>query len=337
MATNPAIADSLKARRLIYVDDSLPGITRRRAGRGWSYRDPTGCRIDDRAERKRLDAIALPPAYKAAWFCPAANGHILATGIDDKQRKQYRYHPLFREMREAEKFDSMLGFGKLLPLIRKRVEEDLRARKITQDRALASVIRLLDTGLIRVGNERYSRTNGSFGASTLRMRHAELEGRSIRLRFKAKSGKQRDVRIADAGLARFVKSMHDLPGQHLFQFLDDEGEPCPIGSSDVNRYLRETMGENFTAKHFRTWHASEIALGTLAEARGTLTIKAVMETVSDRLGNTPTIARNSYVHPKVTALIDDQEEWRAGLRLPRRTKWHSRHERALIEFLETQS
>ena len=337
MATNPDIADSLKARRLIYVDDSLPGITRRRAGRGWSYRDPLGCRIEDKAERKRLDAIALPPAYRDAWFCPAANGHILATGFDDKDRKQYRYHPAFREMREAEKFDSMLGFGKLLPLVRKRVEEDLRARKITQVRAVASVVRLLDTGLIRVGNERYTAQNGSFGASTLRMRHAEFEGRSLRLRFKAKSGKQRDVRVADAALARFVKAMQDLPGQHLFQYLDEDGDPCPIGSGDVNAYLRETMGESFSAKHFRTWHASQIALRELAEARTVLTIKAVMETVSEQLGNTPTIARNSYVHPIVTGLIESQEEWRAGLKLPRTTKWHSRHERALIALLESRA
>lgn len=321
-------------KALIYVDDSLPGISRRRAGRGWSYRNSKGERIFDREEIARLNAIALPPAYTDAWFCPAANGHILATGIDARGRKQYRYNPQFRAMREEEKFEGLVEFGLMLPLVRKRVADDLATRNLTRERALASLVRLLDTGQIRIGNERYAKENGSFGASTLRRKHAVVEGRQLKLRFRAKSGKQREMRITDGSLVSFVKRMQDLPGQHLFQYLDEEGEARPIGSQDVNAYLRETMAGAFTAKHFRTWHASVIAFTELAQARDILSIKAVMEKVSDRLGNTPAIARNSYVHPAITGLIDSQQEWREGLKLPRKTRWLSRHERAMAAFLE---
>ena len=320
--------------RLIYCDDSLPGLTRRKAGRGWAYFDAKGRRIVDRDEIDRLNRIALPPAYRDAWFCPAENGHLLATGIDARGRKQYRYHPHFRAAKEGEKFDRTAEFGRLLPLVRKRVEDDLKSPRLTRERALASVVRLLDTGGIRVGNEAYAKQNKSFGATTLRMRHAEVAGSLLKLRFKAKSGKQCEMRISDRSLARFVKRMQDLPGQHLFQYLDDAGEPQPVTSDDVNAYLREAMGEDFTAKHFRTFHASAIALQTLAEAAGGLTLKALAEEVADSLGNTPAIARKSYIHPAVLALVDVQIKWRAGLKLPRESRWLGRYERALIELLE---
>ena len=329
-----AITPGSGVNRLIYVDDSLPGISRRRSGKGWSYRDPHGKLIANEAERRRLNAIALPPAYEDAWFCPAPNGHILATGIDAKGRKQYRYHPEFRAIREGEKFDRLVHFGNLLPLLRKRVAQDISSRLLGHDRAVAGIVRLLDTGLIRVGNPRYCKQNGSFGASTLRMQHATLEGSTLTLRFRAKSGKQREVAVADPSLSRFIRRMQDLPGQNLFQYIDEDAEVRGVSSCDVNAYIRETMGEAFTAKHFRTWHASEIAFRTLAEAHESLTIKSVMETVSEKLGNTPTIARNSYVHPRVTALIDTQDAFRANLNLPRRTKWLTRHERALARWLE---
>ena len=320
--------------RLIYCDDSLPGITRRKAGQGWGYWDAHGKRITDREEIDRLNSVALPPAYTDAWFCPAANGHILATGIDAKGRKQYRYHPDFRTWKEGEKFDGCARFGRLLPLVRKRVADDLRSPKLTRERAIASVVRLLDTGGIRVGNEAYARENKSFGATTLRMKHADVTGSVLKLRFKAKSGQLREMKISDRSLARFVRAMQDLPGQHLFQYVNDAGDACPVGSGDVNEYLRETMGEDFTAKHFRTWHASALALCLLAEAEGQLNLKALLAEVSDRLGNTPTIARKSYVHPAVLALVGRQETWRKGLKLPRETRWLSRHERALIALLE---
>ncbi|MET0180324.1 MAG: DNA topoisomerase IB [Novosphingobium sp.] len=320
--------------RLVYVDESHPGITRRKAGRGWGYWDHEGKRITDRDEIDRLNRVALPPAYTAAWFCPRPDGHILATGIDAKGRKQYRYHPHFRTHRESEKFDGCARFGRLLPRVRKRVEADLRGGGITRERAIASVVRLLDTGGIRVGNESYAKANKSFGATTLRMKHAEVARGVLKLRFKAKSGQLREMRITDKSLARFVRQMQDLPGQHLFQYLGEDGSACPVGSGDVNAYLRETMGDDFTAKNFRTWHASALALGLLAGAEAPLTLKALLLEVSERLGNTPAIARKSYVHPAVLALVDGQQKWRATLKLPRATQWLTRFERGLIELLE---
>ena len=322
------------APRLIFVDDSLPGITRRRAGKGWRYLDAQGKPITDRAEKTRLSAIALPPAYRQAWFCPADNGHILATGVDDKGRKQYRYHPGFRAAREAEKFGGCTQFGRMLPLVRARVESDLAAPQVTLERAVASIVRLLDTGGIRIGNEAYVKANKSFGATTLRMRHADLKGHTLKLRFTAKSGKLCEMKISDRALTRFVKKMQDLPGQNLFQYLDDNGEARPVTSSDVNAYLRETLGGDFTAKNFRTWHASVLAFELLAEAHEPLTLKAVLENVSARLANTPAIARKSYIHPQVLALVERQEEWRRELILPRKSRWLSRAERGLIAFLK---
>ncbi|WP_205693905.1 DNA topoisomerase IB [Croceicoccus ponticola] len=324
---------------LIFVDDSLPGIARRRCGRGWSYSDAKGRRVTNRVEIQRLNAIALPPAYVDAWFGPAANGHILATGFDARGRKQYRYHPSFRAERESEKFDRTVAFGKALPLIRKRVEDDLSRRGLTKQRAVASVIRLLDLGRLRVGNETYAKSNASFGATTLRQRHASLTGRRLSLRFKGKSGQMREVTLTDRSLLRFVKQMQDLPGQNLFQYLDEHGEPHPVASSDVNEYLRETMGENFSAKDFRTFHASVVALATLADGDGAdgdgrTPIRQVLEVVSSKLGNTPAVARRSYIHPAVIDLVEVQEIWREKLSMPRKTRWLTREERALIELLE---
>lgn len=320
--------------KLIFVDDSLPGITRKGAGKGWAYYDPEGRLIRDRAEKRRLNAIALPPAYRDAWFCPAPNGHILATGIDAKGRKQYRYHPDFRTVREGEKFDRCLAFGKLLPLVRKRVEDDLRGRKLTRERAVASVVRLLDLGAVRVGNESYARRNKSFGATTLRQRHAELTGKTLRLSYRGKSGQQREVTLTDGSLTRMIRNMQDLPGQNLFKYVDEDGDVQAVGSSDVNEYLAETMGERFTAKNFRTWHASVMAFECLADASGYVTIKALLDCVARQLGNTPAVTRKSYIHPAVFDLVEDQEKWRASLTLPRSTKWLSREERGLAKLLE---
>jgi DNA topoisomerase-1 len=320
--------------QLLYVDETIPGITRRRAGRGWCYRDAGGQRIADRGEIDRLNAVALPPAYRDAWFCPLPHGHILATGVDARGRKQYRYHPDFRAAREAEKFDGCAAFGALLPKVRARVEQALAGRGLGEERCIASVVRLLDTGAIRVGNEAYARANASFGATTLRMRHVEVKGQSLRLRFRAKSGIERDMKLTDRALVRFVRRMQDLPGQHLFQYLDEQGAACPVGSADVNAWLRAVTGAAFTAKHFRTWHASVLAFAALAEVREDLPLKALLTLVSDRLGNTPTIARKSYIHPAVLALVPEQAAWRAGLRLPRASRWLSREERGLLALLD---
>ena len=320
--------------KLIFVDDTLPGITRKGAGKGWAYYDPDGKLIRDAKERERLNAIALPPAYVDCWFCPAPNGHILATGYDAKGRKQYRYHPDFRELREGEKFDRCLAFGNRLPLLRKRVVDDLAERNLGLPRALAGVIRLLDLGAIRIGNDSYARDNGSYGATTIKSHHVTVRGKTLRFRFKAKSGKERDLELTDTHLAKIVRQMQDLDGQDLFSFLDEDGEVRDVTSSHVNAYLRETMGKDFTAKNFRTWHASVMAFAMLAQAKEDLTIKAVTEDVARRLGNTPAITRKSYIHPAVFDQMDRQREWRAGLAMPRRTKWLSRGERGLIAFLE---
>jgi len=322
--------------KLVYVDDALPGITRRRAGRGWAYYDPSGVLLRDPRERARLNAIALPPAYREAWFCPAPNGHILATGYDEAGRKQYRYHPGFREARESAKYDACAAFGKRLPLMRRRVDEDLACPRVTRERALAAVVRLLDLAAIRVGNEHYAKTNESYGATTLRVGHAEVGTRRIALHFTAKGGRERELDLADARLARAVRRMQDLGGgdDHLFRYEDEDGAVRPVTSADVNAYLRETMGADFSAKHFRTFHASSLAFETLAQGKGHVPIGTMLEQVAERLGNTPAIARSAYVHPAVIALIEGQEGWRAGLRLPRATRWLTRTERGLVAFLE---
>lgn len=324
----------MTSRALAYVDDQGPGITRKKAGNGWAYFDPEGKRITDRDEIDRLNAIALPPAYTHAWFCPNDCGHLLATGIDARGRKQYRYHPEFRARQEAEKFDGCAAFGRLLPKVRRRVAKDLARRTLTRERVVASVVRLLDLGAIRVGNESYAKSNKSFGATTLRRRHATVAGDRLKLRFKAKSGQLREATISDARLASLVRRMQDLPGQHLFQYLNGDGEPHPVGSHDVNDYLCETMGEHFTAKNFRTWHASVLALRLLAEAKRPLTLKELTAEVGAHLGNTPAMARKSYIHPAVIALVERQQKWRARLKLPRDGKWLSRYERALLRLLE---
>lgn len=326
MRTNPLALE--------YVDDSAPGITRKKAGRGWAYYAPDGKRITDRKEIDRLNRVALPPAYTQAWFCPRASGHLLATGIDARGRKQYRYHPDFRLHREADKFDRCASFGRLLPKVRRRVAKDLARRTLSRERVVASVVRLLDLGSIRIGNESYAQSNKSFGATTLRRRHARVSGSKVRLRFKAKSGQMREAVISDARLARLVRRMGDLPGQHLFQYLNGDGTPHPVGSSDVNDYLCDTMGERFTAKSFRTWHASVHALRLLAEADRPLTLKELTTEVGEYLGNTPAMARKSYIHPAVIALVERQQKWRARLRLPRDAQWLNRYERALITLIE---
>ena len=319
---------------LRHSSDTEPGISRKRMGRYWAYFDSDGKRIADREEIDRLNAIALPPAYENAWFCADPKGHLQATGVDARGRKQYRYHPDFRTARESEKFDQCLAFGKLLPKVRQRVEADLAHRALSRERAIASVVRLLDQGVVRIGNESYAKANKSFGATTLRQRHVTVSGKTVRLRFKAKSGKLQDVAVTDRRLAHFVRKMEDLPGQHLFQYIGDDEEVHSVGSAEVNEYLCETMGQHFTAKNFRTWHASVLALKTLAEAEGSLTLKALMEAVAERLGNTPAMARKAYVHPAVVALVDRQLKWRESLKLPRKTKWLGREERGLLELLE---
>jgi DNA topoisomerase-1 len=325
------------ATRIIYCDDSDPGITRRKVRHGWGYWDADGARITDRDEIDRLNAIGLPPAYVDAWFCPHANGHIQAVGWDDKGRKQYRYHLDFRAKQEAAKYSRCVDFGHALPRLRRKVADDLARRRHDKAHTVAAVVRLLDTQHLRIGNEAYAKANKSYGLTTLRDRHATITGKTLKLKYRAKSGKERMLTITDRSLAQFVKKCQDLPGQKLFQYVDADGEPRPVTSSDVNDYIRAAMGDEFTAKHFRTWGASVEAFGALAAAAAPIGLKAMLAPVVERLGNTPAIARKSYVHPTLIDLAKDraaQEAFRAALHLPRSTQYLSRAERGLIALLE---
>jgi DNA topoisomerase-1 len=321
---------------ICYVEDSVPGITRKKRGRYWMYFDAKGERITDRDEIERLNAVGMPPAYERCWFCPDPTGHIQAVGFDAKGRKQYRYHPLFREQQETLKYERLARFGRCLPKLRKRIEEDLKGKPTARTTVLAAVVRLIDETRMRVGNEEYAKTNKSFGATTLRNRHATVSRGRVKISYVGKHGVKRTVTITDRNLARIAKKTQDLPGQHLFEFVTDEGDVCPVTSSDVNAYIKEAMGEEFTAKDFRTWGASTIAFEGMinaAEKHGKVKLKSVIEPVAEALGNTPAISRKSYVHPAIIEAARDAGA--LGVRkLPRSTQHLSRHERALIDFLE---
>lgn len=319
---------------LVFLDDTTAGLTRRLIKGKWGYFAPDGSRVTDREEIDRLNRIALPPAYTDAWFSPRADAHLLATGIDARGRKQYRYNPDYRQEREARKFELCVPFGLKLPKLRERVDRDLKLRTLNRDRAIASVLALLDTGMIRIGNECYVRENKSYGATTLRTRHARIEGKVLRLRFRGKSGRTREIACSDAALVRCVRRMQDLPGQNLFQYIEEDGAVMPVSSDEVNAYLREVMGQEFTARNFRTWAGSALAFGLLVEQPG-MGLKPMLEAVAERLGNTPAIARKSYVHPAVTAAAKREPMAEAlPAHLPRQTRWLSRVERGLLAFLQ---
>ena len=321
---------------LRHSSDTEPGITRKRKGRYWAYYDAEGKRITDREEIDRLAAIGLPPAYENAWFCADPNGHLQATGIDARGRKQYRYHPEFREKRESAKYEGLLEFGKALQRLRRRVEKDLKRRSLSREAVLAAVVRLLDTEHIRIGNEQYAKENKSFGATTLRRRHLRRTGHGLMMRFTGKHGIVHEVKITDTNLKRICKRCQELPGQMLFQYVNGDGEPKPITSGDVNQYIKEATGGDFTAKHFRTWSASVIAcdqmLKKAEDAR--ISVKTVVEPVAEALGNTPAISRKSYVHPNLLeAVKEDPRDPLEGMERPRARKRLSTAEVALLEFL----
>jgi DNA topoisomerase-1 len=321
---------------LRHSSDTEPGITRRRMGRYWAYFGAKGERITNRDEIDRLNAIGLPPAYTDAWFCSDPNGHLQATGIDARGRKQYRYHPDFREKRDSAKYEGLLEFGKALPRLRRRVEQDVKRRTLTRETVLAAVVRLLDTERIRVGNEEYARENKSFGATTLRTRHLKRTGHSLMMRFSGKHGIVKEVKITDTSLKRIVKRCQELPGQMLFQYVNGDGEPKPITSSDVNDYIRDATGADFTAKHFRTWSASVIAFEQLLKKAeySRITVKTVIEPVAEALGNTPAVSRKSYVHPSLLeAVKTDPRDPLDGIGRPRSRKRLSTAEVGLLEFL----
>jgi DNA topoisomerase-1 len=321
---------------LKFVDDSKPGIIRKKMRLGWGYYGPDGKRITDRQEIERLNAIGMPPAYEKCWFCPDPNGHLQGIGYDARGRKQYRYHPDFRAEQESRKYERLAHFGRALPKLRKKIEEDIKGKPTAPDTVIAAVVRLIESTHIRVGNEEYAKENKSFGATTLRNRHAKVEGGKVKLTYAGKHGIKRTVTVTDRNLARIAKRTQDLPGQHLFEYQNEDGEICPVSSSDVNAYIKEAMGDDFTAKDFRTWGASVIAFEEIVRRHETekkINLKNVIAPVAEALGNTPAISRKSYVHPALIEALKD-----AGAigerKLPRTTAHLSAYERGLIEFLD---
>ncbi|MXP62224.1 DNA topoisomerase IB [Roseomonas sp. M0104] len=305
-APDPEAQAEAAAAGLRYVSDEMPGLTRRRSGSGFTYRDAEGRTVKNKVVLQRIRSLAIPPAYTDVWICPHADGHIQATGRDAKGRKQYRYHPDWRAARDATKFQHIMDFARGLPALRARVQADMAKRGLGREKVLATVVYLLDTTLIRVGNEDYAQANKSYGLTTLRDRHVAIEGSALRFAFRAKSGKEWRLSIRDRRVAKVVRACQDLPGQTLFQYLDEEGERQAIDSADVNAYLREATGRDITAKDFRTWAGTVLAAMALAEferfdskAAAKRNVKEAIERTASRLGNTPTICRKCYVHPEV--------------------------------------
>jgi DNA topoisomerase-1 len=323
------------APKLHYVDDTTPGVSRKRRGRAWHYFGPDGKRITDRAEIDRLNAIGMPPAYERVWLSPDPDGHIQGIGYDARGRRQYRYHPDFRAERDSSKYDRLVGFGRKLPALRKQVTADMATDPTAYRAVIAAVVRLIDISFMRVGNEEYARANKSFGATTLRNRHVRVTGHKVRICYAGKHGIKRTVTVTDRRLARIARRTQDLPGQQLFEYIGEDGSTCPVGSSDVNDYIRDAMGDEFTAKDFRTWGASVIAFEEVARRareHGRVHLASAIEPVAEALGNTVAISRKSYIHP---ALIEAAKAPEAigEVELPRPTKYLSAAERGLIDFL----
>lgn len=311
----PEVAAARQAG-LRYVSDDQPGIARRKAGKGFSYRDADGHAVRDAATLARIRALAIPPAYTDVWICALDNGHLQATGRDARRRKQYRYHADWARVRGDGKFDRVIAFGEALPKLRRRISRDLKLPGFPQDKVLAIVVALLAETLVRVGNPEYARDNRSYGLTTLRNRHLELvRGGRARMRFRGKSGQENDVEINDKRLVELIRRCQQLPGQALFQYRDDDGTLQPVDSGQVNAYLRDAMGEDFSAKDFRTWGGTVAALRQFAatalpespsERALAALQKEVICQVAARLGNTPSVCRKAYIDPSVF------DGWRAG-------------------------
>jgi DNA topoisomerase-1 len=291
---------------LRYTSDDRPGFRRRRAGRGFTYLDTEGRAIKDERELRRIRRLAIPPAWTDVWVSPDPRGHIQAIGRDARRRKQYRYHERWREVRDETKYERMLDFAKALPRIRKRVARDIARPRLTRERVLATIVRLLETSLIRVGNDEYARHNSSYGLTTLREKHVHVVGSRVTFRFRGKSGKEHDVDVRDPRVARVIRRLQELPGQELFRFVDQAGEVRMLDSADVNAYLREVAGDDVTAKDFRTWAGTIQATRELSAIGAAETARAAkrnithaVKAVAARLGNTPAVCRQCYIHPAI--------------------------------------
>ncbi|MFS2020509.1 DNA topoisomerase IB [Massilia sp. GER05] len=302
--TDPPAA--ARAAGLRYVHDDRPGILREPVKDGFRYLDAKGEPVEDEATLKRIKSLAIPPAWTDVWICPQANGHLQATGRDARGRKQYRYHPKWREVRDEVKYERMIKFGKALPQIRKEVDRALSLPGLPREKVLATIVYLLEATMMRIGNDEYARENKSYGLTTLRNRHVRIDGSEVGFRFRGKSGVYHDVKVHDRRLARIIQRTRDLPGQDLFQYLDEDGETHTVGSSDVNDYLRTITGEDYTAKDFRTWSGTVLAAMALQEfeavdsdTQAKKNVVRAIESVAERLGNTPSVCRKCYVHPAV--------------------------------------
>ena len=301
-----APVEAAKAAGLRYVSDATSGIQRKRAGKHFSYLGRDGKPIHDEEQLKRIRSLGIPPAWTNVWICPNPRGHIQATGRDAKGRKQYRYHPKWRAIRDETKYDRMMAFGKALPLIRERVEHDLRLHGLPREKVLATVVRLLDTTSIRIGNEEYARENGSFGLTTMRDNHVDVEGTTVEFHFRGKSGKEHTIDVKDRQLAKIIKRCQALPGHELFQYYDEHQQLHTIESDNVNAYLQQITGQDFTAKDFRTWAGTVTATCALqdlgeyeTQTQAKKNVVRAIEVASKHLGNTPAICRKSYIHPEI--------------------------------------
>lgn len=334
---------SAKVAGLHYVTDQTPGISRVHAGKGFRYLTPDRKPLRRAEDLRRIRSLVIPPAWTDVWICPDPNGHLQATGRDDRGRKQFRYHPRWRQVRDETKYHRMIAFGQALPAVRVRVERDLALPGLPREKVLATVVRLLEATLIRVGNEEYANQNGSFGLTTLRDRHVNVAGSAVRFAFRGKSGVKHAVDLHDRRLARIVKSCRDIPGQELFQYVDGKGDHRPIGSADVNDYLRQIAGEEFTAKDFRTWAGTVLAATALLEggpfasrAEAKKNVVRAVDLVSRRLGNTRAVCKKCYIHPAVI------ESYLGGTLLDRfklpaaRAGDFAAAEDALLKFLRAQ-
>jgi DNA topoisomerase-1 len=305
----PATADPIAAAKsagLHYVNDGDAGITRIASGRDFRYQNPQGRRITDPVTLGRIKRLAIPPAWTDVWICPRDDGHIQATGRDARKRKQYRYHPDWRAIRDETKYERMIAFGKALPKIRRHVARDLKRPGLGREKILATMVRLLETTLVRVGNEEYARANGSIGLSTMQDRHVAVKRGTLQFQFKGKSGKHHDIELHDPRLAKIVQRVQDLPGQELFQYIDENGQQQDVKSEDVNAYLREIAGTEFSAKDFRTWAGTVLAAIALQQferfdtkTQAKKNLVAAIERVAERLGNTPAVCRKCYIHPVI--------------------------------------
>ncbi|MEI9430948.1 DNA topoisomerase IB [Mesorhizobium sp. Cs1299R1N3] len=296
---------SARDTALTYVSDAEPGIRRLKAGKGFAYKGPDRRAVSD-ADRARIAAIVIPPAWTDVWISPDPNGHIQATGRDQRGRKQYRYHPQWAEERDGVKYSSLVAFAESLPDLRRRIDSDLRRPGLPLERVVAAVVWLLDNTMIRVGNAAYARDNKSFGLTTLRDRHVDIKGSSLRFAFKGKSGKEWRLKLVDRRIAGIVRGAQDLPGQKLFQYLDEGDDRRPVRSDDVNRYIRDAAGDAFSSKHFRTWggtiHAASLFAQTElpeSQAQRKRVMNNIIDKVAERLGNTRAVCRKCYIHPQV--------------------------------------